>query len=102
MAPLDGAEVARHDNKKSCWIVLDSKVYDVTGFLSQHPGGAAVLLRQGGTVSNFPFKFDEVLKFQPVVYSIERFTRAWVKRKRDKRNIRMHKTPDNIPVKPQL
>jgi len=48
---LDGAEVAKHDDKKSCWIVLDSKVYDVTGFLTQHPGGAAVLLRQAGTVS---------------------------------------------------
>jgi L-lactate dehydrogenase (cytochrome) len=47
---LDGAEVAKHDNKKSCWIVLDSKVYDVTDFLTQHPGGAAVLLKQGGTV----------------------------------------------------
>lgn len=50
---LNGAEVAKHDNKKSCWMVLDSKVYDVTEFLTQHPGGAAVLLKQGGTVSTF-------------------------------------------------
>ena len=30
--------------------VLDSKVYDVTSFLSSHPGGAAIILRQAGTV----------------------------------------------------
>ena len=50
MAGLDGAEVAKHNSKKSCWIVIDSKVYDVTGFLSAHPGGATVLLKQAGTV----------------------------------------------------
>jgi cytochrome b involved in lipid metabolism len=48
---LDGAEVANHNTRESCWIVIDSKVYDVTSFLHQHPGGAAILLRQGGTVS---------------------------------------------------
>lgn len=47
---LDGAEVAKHSTKESCWIVIDSKVYDVTSFLYSHPGGAAILLRQGGAV----------------------------------------------------
>ena len=47
---LDGREVAKHNHKESCWIVIDSKVYDVTSFLRQHPGGAAILLRQGGAV----------------------------------------------------
>jgi L-lactate dehydrogenase (cytochrome) len=50
MTALDGAEVAKHNNKKSCWIVLDSKVYDVTTFLSEHPGGATIILQQAGTV----------------------------------------------------
>lgn len=47
---LDGAEVAKHNTRESCWTVIDSKVYDVTAFLRQHPGGAAILLRQGGAV----------------------------------------------------
>ena len=51
MSAIDGAEVAKHNDKKSCWIVLDSKVYDVTSFLSEHPGGAAIILKQAGTVS---------------------------------------------------
>lgn len=51
MGLINGAEVAKHDNKKSCWIVLDSKAYDVTDFLFEHPGGAPIILRNAGTVS---------------------------------------------------
>lgn len=52
---LDGAEVAKHCTKETCWIVIDSKVYNVTSFLQQHPGGAAVIMQQGGAVSPFQF-----------------------------------------------
>jgi L-lactate dehydrogenase (cytochrome) len=47
---LSGDEIAQHDSRKSCWIVIDSKVYDITPFIAQHPGGAAVLLKQAGSV----------------------------------------------------
>lgn len=50
MAAIDGAEVAKHNSTKSCWILLDSKVYDVTSFLSRHPGGAAIILKHAGLV----------------------------------------------------
>jgi hypothetical protein len=50
MGNIDGAEVAKHNSKKSCWIVLDSKAYDVTSFLGEHPGGAPIILRNAGTV----------------------------------------------------
>lgn len=45
MAKIDGAEVARHNTKKSFWLVLDSRVYNVTSFQSEHPGGTIILLR---------------------------------------------------------
>lgn len=51
MAAINGAEVAKHSNKQSCWIVVDSNVYDVTSFLPEHPGGAAVILKNAGAVS---------------------------------------------------
>lgn len=51
MGHIDGAEVAKHNSKKSCWIVLDSKAYDVTSFVSDHPGGAPIILRNAGSVS---------------------------------------------------
>lgn len=42
-------EIVEHKNKNSCWIILHDKVYDVSKFLDEHPGGEEVLLEQGGT-----------------------------------------------------
>jgi len=61
MGHIDGAEVAKHDNKKSCWIVLDSNVYDVTNFISDHPGGAPIILRNAGTVCTGIIRSERVL-----------------------------------------
>lgn len=33
------ADVARHDSDASCWTVIDGGVYDVTEWISRHPGG---------------------------------------------------------------
>lgn len=41
-------EVARHRTKDSCWVLLGTRVYDVTGFLRMHPGGEALILRRSG------------------------------------------------------
>lgn len=41
-------EVNKHNDGKSCWIVLHDKVYDVTKFLEEHPGGEEVLLELAG------------------------------------------------------
>jgi len=41
-------EVAEHKDKKSTWLVIHDKVYDVTKFLEEHPGGEEVLLEQAG------------------------------------------------------
>jgi len=36
-------EVATHNSADSCWLVIEGKVYDVTSFVSNHPGGEAIL-----------------------------------------------------------
>ncbi|KAI1724388.1 cytochrome b5-like heme/Steroid binding domain-containing protein [Ditylenchus destructor] len=41
-------EVAKHNDEQSTWIILDNKVYDVTKFLMEHPGGEEVILQQAG------------------------------------------------------
>ncbi len=45
---LTRAEVAENNTEGSLWFVIDSKVYDVTGFLDAHPGGEAVLKQVAG------------------------------------------------------
>ncbi|EOA12606.1 hypothetical protein CARUB_v10027337mg [Capsella rubella] len=42
------AEVSQHSSSKDCWIVIDGKVYDVTKFLDDHPGGDEVILTSTG------------------------------------------------------
>lgn len=38
------ADVAKHNNQNDCWLVIHGKVYDVTSFIFQHPGGASAIL----------------------------------------------------------
>ncbi|CAN7101797.1 hypothetical protein BRARA_F02980 [Brassica rapa] len=42
------AEVSQHTSNQDCWIVIDGKVYDVTKFLDDHPGGDEVILTSTG------------------------------------------------------
>ena len=41
-------EVAQHNSAESCWVVLYGHVYDVTSFLSQHPGGSKIIISLAG------------------------------------------------------
>ncbi|KAF9532531.1 acyl-CoA dehydrogenase [Crepidotus variabilis] len=37
-------EVAKHNKEGDLWVIIDSKVYDLSKFAGMHPGGLAVLL----------------------------------------------------------
>lgn len=45
---LDGAEVAKHSSKDSCWVIVHGKAYNVTEYIDRHPGGADAILRYAG------------------------------------------------------
>lgn len=38
------AQVATHSKASDCWLIISSKVYNITNFLDQHPGGTDVIL----------------------------------------------------------
>ncbi|KAJ9219514.1 hypothetical protein DTO271D3_742 [Paecilomyces variotii] len=42
------AEVAAHNTEKSCYVTLGSKVYDVTSFVDDHPGGGDLIMEYAG------------------------------------------------------
>ena len=48
MPVIPFSEVEKHNSKGSCWVVLNGKVYDLTSFLAEHPGGAKVITKWAG------------------------------------------------------
>ncbi|TKA59767.1 hypothetical protein B0A49_10873 [Cryomyces minteri] len=41
-------DVQKHSSPEDCWIVVDGKVWDMTEFAPDHPGGAGIILRHAG------------------------------------------------------
>lgn len=57
MVVVTMAEVALHTTEAAgLWTVIHGKVYDVTAFLAEHPGGAAVLEENSGRDSTEEFE----------------------------------------------
>eukprot|EP00027_Filamoeba_sp_ATCC50430_P003103 CAMPEP_0168555028 /NCGR_PEP_ID=MMETSP0413-20121227/8105_1 /TAXON_ID=136452 /ORGANISM="Filamoeba nolandi, Strain NC-AS-23-1" /LENGTH=133 /DNA_ID=CAMNT_0008585829 /DNA_START=78 /DNA_END=479 /DNA_ORIENTATION=- len=55
---ISADEVAKHNKRTDCWVIYRGKVYDVTAFLDQHPGGEEVLLDLAG--KDATTDFDDV------------------------------------------
>ena len=53
---ISAAEVALHASQSDCWTIVDGKVYDVTSFISRHPGGADAIAKACGVDATKDFK----------------------------------------------
>jgi len=38
------AQIAKHNTQKSCWVVVDGKVYDATSYMNAYPDGKDLIL----------------------------------------------------------
>ncbi|KAI3705870.1 hypothetical protein L1987_76119 [Smallanthus sonchifolius] len=48
-------DVAKHNKADDCWLIISGKVYDVTPFIDDHPGGGEVWLRATGKDATVDF-----------------------------------------------
>ena len=51
-------EASKHSSKDDCWLIIGGKVYNVTKFLDDHPGGDDVLL--SSTAKDATDDFEDV------------------------------------------
>ncbi|KAG2191028.1 hypothetical protein INT46_006364 [Mucor plumbeus] len=51
-------EIAQHNSRSDLWMAIEGKVYDITKFLDEHPGGEEVLLDEGA--KDATAAFDDV------------------------------------------
>ncbi|KAM8876698.1 cytochrome b5 type B [Synchiropus picturatus] len=56
-------DIRKHNISTDTWLVIHNKIYDVTKFLEEHPGGEEVLLEQAGS--------DATESFEDVGHSID-------------------------------
>lgn len=53
------AEIASRNTKDNCWLIIDSKVYDVSKFISEHPGGSTAITPYCGKEAGKAFETQD-------------------------------------------
>ncbi|MFZ3069316.1 MAG: cytochrome b5-like heme/steroid binding domain-containing protein [Microgenomates group bacterium] len=53
---FSASEVGKHNTRNDCWIIIKNNVYNVTNFLSVHPGGAGEIIPYCGRDATAAFQ----------------------------------------------
>ncbi len=59
------AQVAQHNSATSCWTAINGKVYDLTNWIDQHPGGSETILSICGIDGSATFNAQHGGQAQP-------------------------------------
>merc|ERR1719265_1653322 len=66
---LSKEEVAKHNSKTDCWVIVNGQVLNVTKFLGEHPGGELAILTFAGKDASEEFNMihppDVIPKYAP-------------------------------------
>ncbi len=57
---LNMAEIAKHNSASDCWMIISNKVYNVTGAISSHPGGAGPIILHCGQDATQAFATKDI------------------------------------------
>ncbi|OMJ15595.1 Cytochrome b5 [Smittium culicis] len=49
-------EISAHNKHSDIWVVIDKKVYDVSKFIEEHPGGEETLMENAGLDATMNFE----------------------------------------------
>jgi len=52
-------EINKHNREEDCWVIIHDKVYDVTAFLNEHPGGPILITDYAGIDATKAFDDQE-------------------------------------------
>jgi cytochrome b involved in lipid metabolism len=94
-------QVAAHHSTKSIWVSVKGKVYDITHFLGDHPGGSEILLQYGGKDVTEVMKGDEHMHSESAYEMLESYYVGDVKAAKDKAPVKS-KVSFIDPTKPML
>lgn len=53
------AELALHASSSDCWLAIDANAYDVTAYLSEHPGGSRTIIPWCGKEASTAFATED-------------------------------------------
>ena len=54
--PYARDEIATHASVDDLWVIIDDKVYDLTDYVDEHPGGVDAIAKNGGKDATEGFK----------------------------------------------
>lgn len=59
------AQVRQHNRESDCWAAVDQKVYNLTPWIAQHPGGQQVIVNLCGTDATAAFRNEHGQEGEP-------------------------------------